>query len=237
MMTRLLALCFVLTLLVLTVSGAAPAEDVAVATFSALEPGGIPAGWKSLRFPSVDQATDYSLLEEDGRVVLRATSQASASALVKELTVDPDQHPYLTWSWKTGKDCFAGNWQQAEADDFPLRLFVLFEGSGGFFSIFRKLGSRFSGDALLYLADSQHHEEKEQASHLSGRIKIVPLAGPQRDGLGWDRLVRNVRADYVDLFGHAPKRVTAVALMTDTDNSATQCVSYFGDIYFSEEGQ
>ena len=231
---RFLAVCSVCAVAVPTVPSATPAEEVAVGAFSDLEPGDVPAGWEPLRFPSIDEETDYVLCEEDGRVALRADSRGSASALVRQVEVDLFRYPYLRWSWKTGEDCFAGDWWRPEDDDFPLRLFVFFEGSGGFLSFFRRLGSTFPGDAILYLTGSVPPEAAEPSSHVSGRIKVVPLSWPREPGLTWDRRVRNVHADYIALFGETPRTVAAVAVMTDTDNSATECVSHFGDIYFSE---
>ena len=113
---------------------------------------------------------------------------------------------------------------------------MVFERSGGFWSFFKRLGSGFTGDAILYVADATVPQETERSSHLSSRVKVVPVAGPERTGRTWGQHVRSVRADYVELFGKAPRNVAAVALMTDTDNSRTNCVSYFGDISFSQVG-
>ncbi len=209
--------------------------DLFVGSFSDAEPGAVPEGWDLVRFPSVPVATQYSLFEEAGQVVLRAVSQHSASLLMKEVEVDLDQYPHLHWSWRTDGTCVAGSWQRPEADDFPLRLFVLFEDSGGLLSFFGKLGSRLSGDAVLYVSYTIDPDDSDRSSHLSSRIKVVPLM-PADGPNAWSRPVRNLRRDYVDLFGREPPAVSAVAIMSDTDNTQTECVSYFGDIYFSAAG-
>ena len=110
---------------------------------------------------------------------------------------------------------------------------MIFEASGGFFSFFKRLRPGFRGDAMLYVSDAPSQPEANRSSHVSDRIKVVPLERGEPAG-GWGRQVRNIRDDYVDLFGRAPPNVAAVAVMTDTDNSRTECVSHFGDIYFSE---
>lgn len=233
-MRRRFVLCSIHVMALATASAAQPAPELAVGMFSSLEPGGTPEGWEPLRFPSVQAATEYSLVAQDGRVVLQSTSERSASALITRVTVDPGRQPYLHWSWKTREDCFSGSWRRPESDDFPLRLFVIFERSRGFFSFFKRFRSGFPGDAILYVAAATAHQEPERSSHVSGRIKVVPLDGPGRAGREWGQHVRDVRADYVELFGHESTKVAAIAVMTDTDNSRTACVSYFGDIYFSE---
>ncbi len=58
--------------------------------------------------------------------------------------------------------------------------------------------------------------------------------GGLMEGDGWARLRRDVRADYRRLFCREPDRVAGVAVMTDTDNTGTTCVSHFGDIAFLE---
>ena len=70
---------------------------------------------------------------------------------------------------------------------------------------------------------------------MNRRIKVIPLAQPNPSRNEWRGQVRNVRTDYLALFGRAPKNIAGIAVMTDTDNSRTACVSHFGDIYFSEE--
>jgi hypothetical protein len=119
-----------------------------------------------------------------------------------------------------------------------VRLFVLFEGNGGLFSFFRRFASDFDGDAVLYVAGdgpTPEQIEPNRESHLTDRIRVVPLASPAERSGRWDQQVRNVRADYLELFGREPNEVSAVAIMTDTDDMGTECTSFYGDIYFAAE--
>ena len=230
---RLFVFWWIQVLILTTVPVAQPVDELGVGIFSDLTPGTLPADWEPLRFPSIDEDTAYSLVEDDGRVVLQADSRMSASGLITEVHVDPSRSPYLHWSWTTDPDCFSGSWRDPDTDDFPLRLFVIFEESGGLFSFFKRLRSGFRGDAILYVSDAPSQPEANRSSLMSDRIKVVPVERPE-SASAWGRQVRNVHDDYVDLFGRAPRNVAAVAVMTDTDNSRTACVSHFGDIYFSE---
>ena len=95
-------------MVLLTVAAAESGANPRVGVFSDLEPGGIPEGWEPMRFPKIRQGTEYSLIEEDGRVVLKAESRRSAPVLMTEITVDAGRYPYLSWSWETREDCFSG---------------------------------------------------------------------------------------------------------------------------------
>ena len=146
----------------------------------------------------------------------------------------------VQWSWKTNPDCYVGDWSDPETDDFRLRLFVIFEPTGGVFSRLKRLGPGFRGDSLVYVPQSVPVGTSDPTSHVNGRIKVLTVepttvgAAVAVDGDGWVHHRRDVRADYVALFGREPDRVAGVAGMTDTDNSGTACVSHFGDISFSE---
>lgn len=234
-MTRVAAVWSACVLATLTLASAQSLETLPVGPFSLFQVGGPPAGWQSVQFRDVAEETQYSLSEENGRVVLRADSRTAASALVKRVAVDAADYPYLTWSWKTGANCFTGDWQHPAVDDFPLRLFVLFEHSGGMFSFLKKkMGPTFSGDAILYVTRSgSGTADEDRVSHVGPRIRVIPLRPASADTDGWVPVVRNIRADYLALFDREPGEVTAVAVMTDTDNTETECVSYFGDISLS----
>jgi len=207
-----------------------------VGAFSARSPDDTLDDWETLRFPSVDIPTSYRLVEHHGQTVLEANSHASASALFKRERVDLSRYPILTWRWKTAASCFVGDWHDPERDDYPLRLFVIFEPSGGVFSFWRRLRPGFAGDAVLYVNDPREGlTGNDPSSHVNDRIKVITLSHPPGDDDSWRQQRRDVRRDYQDLFGRAPRDVAGVAVMTDTDNSGTECVSYFGDISFGEK--
>jgi hypothetical protein len=50
----------------------------------------------------------------------------------------------------------------------------------------------------------------------------------------WVSYKRNIREDLNRFLGADAETTLAVALMVDTDNTGQNALSYFGDIYFSE---
>ncbi|MDD2580700.1 MAG: DUF3047 domain-containing protein, partial [Desulfuromonadaceae bacterium] len=82
---------FTFTLLLLP-SLPASAAEIAVARFGS---EGI-SGWERKVFKGT---TDYRLVQEDGRTVLRARARGAASGLTKKIKFNPAVHRYLRWSW------------------------------------------------------------------------------------------------------------------------------------------
>lgn len=207
-----------------------------VGSFSSSQPGQPPADWKvwDLRKP---RATEYRIARLDGQTVLEAESEGSASALIREVAVDPRDYPYLNWTWKTEGPWREGKWNSREEDDFPARIFVIFEEKRGLFSSLgnavQRLGGGFSGLALNYVWTEGEFANREGRSPVSDRVEMIAVqSGGRADG-AWRSQRRNVLEDFRRAFGEAPGKIVAVAVMTDTDDTGGRATSYYGDIYFS----
>ncbi|NGZ03545.1 MAG: hypothetical protein CV090_10895, partial [Nitrospira sp. WS238] len=69
-----------------------------VGKFSSDEPGiSLPEGWKPLTFKKIPKLTTYEVVKDGERVVVKATSDASASGLTKEVKIDPKDFPFVRW--------------------------------------------------------------------------------------------------------------------------------------------
>jgi hypothetical protein len=61
-----------------------------VTQFSSGEPGeALPAGWRAWTVGDYKKATEYSLVKEDGRTVMRPSANALAWGLSQDVRVDP----------------------------------------------------------------------------------------------------------------------------------------------------
>ena len=79
-----------------TLSLAQSTPLIEVGMFSADQPGaGLPNGWKPLTFKKIPKQTEYSLVRDGEQVVVKATSEASASGLTKEVAIDPKEFPLV----------------------------------------------------------------------------------------------------------------------------------------------
>jgi hypothetical protein len=156
---------------------------------------------------------------------LRAVSQASASSLYKETHIDLEKTPYLNWSWRTDKRLNITNEKIKAGDDFSARVYVIFKTGWGFWQT----------KSLTYVWAS--HAKKFQAwkSPYAGSNVIEIALRTKNDRLiHWYVEKRNVLADIRKHFGKKIRYIDAVAIMTDTDNTSGSAVSYYKNLYFSE---
>jgi hypothetical protein len=227
---RLLWLFLLIYPTAILVFGSEP--TVWIARFSQHDAQGTLEEWESWEFPNVPRSTRYSLFEDDGITVLKAESNSAASALMIPTQVNASSYPWLAWSWKTDGPVLTKDWS-VESDDYPLRLFVIFEQESGPFGFFKRAVGGFQGRALNYvwvpeLTGTSH----ASPSPVTDRVQMIPIRQGSGSFGAWTSEKRNVLEDYHRVFGEKPGRIIGVAVMTDTDGTNSTCTSYFGDIGF-----
>ena len=178
------------------------AQEIRVGHFS----GSNLDGWEAKEFSG---KTRYSLVSDDGRMVLKADSLNSAGGLFKKVDIDPKTHPIIQWSWKVTRVLEKGDARTKEGDDYPARIYVVFEGA--FF--WRTTGLNYIWANRL--------PKGEAVPNTYAKKNVIMLAvesGPDKAGT-WVNEERNVYKDYRRLFGKEPPNIAAVAVMTDSDNT------------------
>lgn len=180
------------------------------------------SGWQTKVFAG---ETHYALENNDGKIVLRADSSAAASGLYREVSIDLSKTPILNWTWKVD-NILRGNDERTRAgDDYPARIYVVFSGGIAFWRT----------RAINYVWSNAQPLDSHWPNAFTSNARMVAVeTGPERVG-HWVSVRRDVRADYRRLFGEEPGRVDAVAIMTDTDNTAATATAWYGDIWFSEQ--
>jgi len=90
--------------------------------------------------------------------------------------------------------------------------------------------------AVNYVWASNSQKDKVWPNAFAGDHAImVAVRGPESPLHTWVHEKRNIRTDLQKMFGEDIRYIDAVALMTDTDNSNSQVLAYYGDIWFSKE--
>ena len=214
---------------------------IEVGKFSANEPGaGLPDGWNPLTFKKIPKQTTYELVKDGERVVVKATSDASASGLTKEVRIDPKEFPIVRWQWKIDNLLKNSDATRKDGDDYPARLYITFEYDPDKVSFGKKLkykaGQVLFGDipigAISYVWERKAPVGAIIDNAYTDFVKMVVVeSGPQKVGL-WIDESRNIYEDYLKAFGEEPPSINGVAIMSDTDNTKERVTAYYGDIVF-----
>ena len=221
-----------------TVAGAQQAPEIQ--KFSTAKSGGPPPGeWKSVPLASFKKNTDYTLVTEDGSVVLRAMAHGSASVLATKVDFDPHQFPTLSWRWKVAQGIPEANNADQSKEDAPVRVMVSFAGDSSKLNLGDRIaastaqsasGHPFPYALLMYIWGGKVPIGSITTSKRTSRIKMIALNADDQ-GIGkWHSFTRNLVDDYKKAFGEEPGNVTAIEVLTDTDNTGGDAEAFYGDI-------
>ena len=174
------------------------------------------SGWSEKSFQGT---TDYRIVEEEGRKVLFARSDNSASGLIFDTSFDPQEFPVLSWRWKVSDTIRKGDSRSKSGDDYAARVYVVFP--HWFFP---------KTKTLNYIWANQLPKNSSQLSvYTSNDMMIAVESGSAKTG-EWVTVQRNLLDDYRQAFGEEPAKVGAIAIMTDTDNTGETAEAWYGDI-------
>lgn len=217
-----------------------------VGKFSAnLSGSALPEGWKPLTFKKIPKLTSYELVKDGGAVVVKATSEASASGLIKEIKIDPKAFPIVRWRWKVENLLKNSDVSRKGGDDYPARLYITFEYDPDKVSFGKKLkfkaGQAIFGDipiaALNYIWETKTPAGTiVENAYTDFAQMIVVESGPKKVGM-WVEEERNIYEDYKKAFEEEPPMINGVAIMSDTDNTKERATAYYGDIEFVRAGK
>jgi len=234
-------------LIVLPVSpqgrGTAQSDDsVPIGLFSKMNPGSaFPADWEALTFPNIDRWTQYSLVQDkdNGRTVVFAESDRSASGLIRRKRFNPLDYPIIQWDWKIEGVLPNGDVRRKEGDDYPARLYVAFEFDSASADWWQRTrhkaaslvaGKPLPGSALNYIWTTKEPEGLIVSNPFSEEVKMVVVRSGDSKAGSWVRQRRNLVDDYRQAFGRMPPPVIGIAIMSDSDNTGGRVSAYYGDI-------
>lgn len=202
-----------------TTNGAVLADTVHISTFET-------NGLKEWKHKTFEGKTHYEIVPMNGKMVLQAESEASASGLYKEQRIDLRKTPYLNWSWRIENRLGKLNEQSKTGDDYAARVYVVIDGGWTFWKT----------KAINYVWSGHSAEGKIWPNAFAGENAMMMAIRTSEDPVGaWFTEKRNVLEDLKKIYGENIPFIDAVALMTDTDNAEGKVTAFYGDIYFSSE--
>ena len=210
--------------------------------FSSLRPGApLPEWLKPYAFEGRPRHTRYALVEDEGRTVLHARAEASASGLARELRVDTRSHPLFAWRWKVANLLAKSDLATKEGDDFPARLYVTFDldparlslGERAQMALARLIyGPKTPVATLCYVWDSRAGVGSMAPNAYTDRVRMVVVESGAAHLGRWRSYERNVADDFRRAFGLEPPPVNGVIVSSDTDNTGETAEAWFGDVLF-----
>ncbi len=225
----------------------ADTADFAIAPFSAGSPGSaFPTPWRIVTLPKPKRPTQYTLITDEGTIILRAQANAAMASLVHPLKLDPKNLPFITWRWKISNILNKADISTKAGDDFPARVYVLFDYDIGKLSLpqrikiflARKLyAMEVPGAALCYVWDGKAPVGTSAWSPYTDRVRVIVVESGAANVGRWREAERDLVADFRAAFGEDPPAISGVAVASDTDNTGESVTAMFGDFRLSAQAQ
>jgi hypothetical protein len=229
---------FLVLLAFFSLSGPVLSEQgQALAPFSEMQ--SLSDGWEPLEFPKIDKLTRYELVTEEGKQVVKATTEGGASGLIARVNLAPTESLVLRWRWKVSNVFEQGDARKKSGDDYPARIYVAFrfqpEKAGFFERAKRKtvevlFGETLPGNALNYIWANTLPEGKFVPNPYTEKTMMVAVNSGAGQVGNWVTVERDIMADYRRAFGEAPPPVVGIAIMSDSDNTGETATAWYGDI-------
>ncbi|MBT9463059.1 DUF3047 domain-containing protein [Hydrogenophaga sp.] len=187
--------------------------------------------------------TRYQSTVHEGRVAVHASSDAGNSTLRLRLPADGQPAPArLAFSWFVPALNEKADLRDQDIDDAVVRVIVTFDGDRDRLSMrdnmLSELANLVTGEplpfaTLMYVWDHRYPVGSVIPNPHTQRIrKLVIDSGPGRLNQ-WVDHERDIEADYRLVFGELPGPVTAVGVMTDSNNTGERVSAWFGPLVLS----
>jgi hypothetical protein len=168
--------------------------------------------------------TIYSVGSNENGNFLKAIADNAASGLGKEINIDLNKTPFVNITWKIEKDLQGIKENTKKGHDFAARVFVI-----------KKTGATpLSNRAINYVFSSNSKVGLNSPSPYTKKSIDNVLATTRENLNEWVTVKTNVKEDFKRFHNLNVNQLDGLAIMVDTDNSKMKAISYFQNIYFSE---
>jgi hypothetical protein len=195
--------------------------------------------WRPFFFPKIKKHTVYSIQHDGERHYLKTESDASASAIVYKEPFNVYDYPRVRWRWKVMNVYRKGDVRSKAGDDYPLRVYVMFEydpeKAGAFERLKYGLAKKIYGEyppvsSLSYVWSSREEREPIIVSPYTDSAMMVLLQMGAKNVGTWQDQNINIVQDYEKAFGARPPDRARLAIMNDSDNTGEHAVSFMDSI-------
>lgn len=194
--------------------------------------------WQPFLLPG-KRFAPFKLVQEKGGPALAVHAEQSVSILRRRFDKGLPQVGGISFSWKIDGLPDGARLGEAGKDDAPVRVLLAFDGDrsqwAGRNQRVSEMSRLLTGEelpyaTLMYVWTNHDAPETIIANPRTDRIrKVVVDSGSTHIGR-WRAHERDVRADFVRAFGEPPGPLLSVAVMTDTDNTASRLKVWYGPL-------
>jgi hypothetical protein len=180
---------------------------------------------KTLKVKKVKGETTWTLDVNEKGNFIKAEAEGKGSGLGKEIKIDLLKTPFINITWKVEKDLSGIDEKSKKGHDYAARVFVI-----------KKTGSTMlSNRAINYVFSSNNNVDENWYSPYTKKSLDYVLSTTKENLNTWVTVKANVKDHFKKFHDLDVVDLTAVAIMTDTDNSKLKAVSYYQNIFFSEK--
>jgi len=183
--------------------------------------------WQTLTFDNIPQQSKYLIkIDESGDRYLSMQSQGGGSGLIYKEKFNPYDLPILSWEWVVFKGIDGVDHFTKEGDDYPIRVYVLFEfdpdGASYMnrlkYSTIKAIKGEYPPDSSLnYVWTTSEISKLEFRSPYTSRAAMIVLRDKSAKLGLWQFERVNILDDYRRIFKKDPPRVATLAIMSDSD--------------------
>lgn len=196
-------------------------KTLVVDTFSAclsLQEG-LPCGW----YATQKNVHMFSLEEEEGNRFIKVKTAGGNTSLGIHFSFNTDTYRYLSWRWRIHQLPRGAREDKRRFADSAAGVYVIFNGK-------YKLNR-----IIKYVWSSTLEPGVVTESPYNRRTKIVVLRSGAASAGQWIEENVDVFGDYQRIFGTSPPPVEAIAIMSDSDNTASVVEADYDDFRISVE--
>jgi hypothetical protein len=191
--------------------------------------------WKPLTFPKIPRHSTYRIQKEGENSFLVAQADNSASGIIYTRIFNIYKTPIIKWKWKISNIYQAGDEKKKSGDDYPLRIYVVFEYNPDKASVFERAqynalkliyGEYPPHSSINYIWANKKYTELILPNTYTAKTQMILLQkGSERAG-NWIEERANALVDYRKAFGKEPPAQARIAIMSDADNTGEKATGY-----------
>ena len=172
-----------------------------------------------------DNKTSYTVGSNENGNYLKAVADNAASGLGKEIKIDLNKTPFINITWKIEKDLRGIKENTKKGHDYAARVFAI-----------KKTGATpLSNRAINYVFSSNSDVGENRPSPYTKKSIDNVLASTKDNLNEWVTVKANVKEDFKKFHDLDVNELDGLAIMADTDNSKMKSISYFQNIFFSDQ--